>query len=135
MKSYKYYKNKYYNMKCSNYNILSQFPDIEYYIFSSPITRSCLDLADEIQEKFQVKVSPQTIGNYRKRMPRSKIMHLKEGRTRNIASLQFILDILKEQLKSIEDPKLKLKYSEEIMQIVKEIDALVDKKIEYLRGQ
>ena len=91
------------------------------------------DLADEIQEKFQVKISPQPIGNYRKQMPRSKIRHLKEGRKQNKASLQFILDILKEQLKSIEDPKLKLKYSEEIVQIVKEIGTLVDAEIEYLR--
>ena len=120
-------------MKKPSYRIIESCPDVEYYIYSASITKSSLDLADEVFEKFHILISPQTINNYRNKMPRNKIKKLREGRKENISSLQFVLDILKEQLKNVEDPTLKLKYSEEILQIVKEIELFTEQEIEYLK--
>ena len=115
------------------YNVIQELPEIEYYVNIAPITKSALDLSDEIEEKFNFKISPQTIRNYRKKMPKNKIKHLHEERTENIKSLQFLVEILKEQLKDIDDHNLKLKYIQEILGCVKEIDALSEYEIQYLK--
>jgi hypothetical protein len=115
------------------YNVVQELPEIEYYVNIAPITKSALDLAEEIKDKFNFKISPQTIRNYRKKMPKTKIRHLHEERTKNIKSLQFLVEILKEQLKDIDDSNLKLEYIQEILGCVKEINALTEYEMEYLK--
>lgn len=121
-------------MMTASYNIVQEFPEMEYYINTSSITKSALDLSDEMKEKFQVKVSPQTIRNYRKKLPSHKIKCLREEKAKNIMHLQFVVDLLKEQVGMIEDPTLKLKFSQEIIRCAEKIDSIINDEIENLRN-
>lgn len=121
-------------MISATHNIIQEFEEVEYYVNTAPITKSALDLSDEIKDKFQVKVSPQTIRNYRKKMPKIKIRHLHEDRIKIIKCLQFLVDVLKEQLESIEDSSLKLRYIQEISGCIKEMDLLIENEINYQKN-
>ena len=121
-------------MQSSTYKIIDSFPEIAAYIFSSSINTSSLDLQDEIAQKFDVKVSAQTITKWRKQLPAHKIKCLREEKAKNIMHLQFVVELLKEQVKEIEDPTLKLKFSQEIIRCVEEINSLIDEEIENLRN-
>jgi hypothetical protein len=118
-------------MLSATHNVIKEFPEAEYYISIAPITKSALDLSDEIKEKFQIKVSPQTIRNYRKRMPATLIRDLHKERSKNIESLRLLIEILNEQLKNVSEPNLKLKYVQEISRCIKEIGTLIDDSINY----
>ena len=121
-------------MNTATYRIIDSFPEVAAHIFSSSINTSSLDLQDEIAKKFDVKVSAQTITKWRKNLPSYKIKCLREERAKNILNLQFVVDLLKEQIGEIEDPTLKLKFSQEIIRCVEEINLLIDEKVEYLRN-
>lgn len=120
-------------MEYATYRIIETFPEVEYFVRTQPLSKSALDMADEIADQFNVKVSPQTIRNYRKKMPKSKIKDLHKERAKNIESLRFMVEVLKEQLKEIDEPALKLRYVQEISGCIKEIDGIIEDEIEYLR--
>lgn len=134
MKRYKYHKNKYLFVESATYRIIDSFPEVAAYIYSTSINTSSLDLQDEIAKRFDVKVSAQTISKWRKQLPAHKIKCLLEEKAENIMHLQFVVDLLKEQVKEIEDPTLKLKFSQEIFRYVEEINLLVDEEVEHLRN-
>jgi hypothetical protein len=121
-------------MLSATHNIIQEFEEVEYYVNIAPITKSALDLSDEIKEKFQVKVSPATISNYRKKMPKTKIKHLHEDRVKNIKSLQLIVKILEDQLENIVDSALKLRYIQEISNCIREMDFLIENEIKYQKN-
>ena len=121
-------------MESATYRIIDSFPEVATYIYCSSINVSSLDLKDEIARKFRVKVSAQTITKWRKQLPAHKIKCLREEKAENIAHLQFVVDLLKEQIKGIGDPMLRLKYSQEIIKCVEEINLLIDGEVEHLRN-
>ena len=121
-------------MESATYKIIDSFPEIAAYIYSSSINTSSLDLQDEIAKRFNIKVSAQTITKWRKQLPAHKIKCFREEKTKNIANLQFVVDLLKDQVGMIEDPTLKLKFSQEIIRCVEEINLLVDEEVEHLRN-
>ena len=121
-------------MESATYKIIDSFPEVAAFIFSSSINTSSLDLQDEIKKRFKVKVSAQTIAKWRKQLPTHKIKCLREKKAKNIMNLQFVVDLLKEQVGEIEDPTMKLRFSQEIIKCVDEINLLIDSEIEYLRN-
>jgi len=121
-------------MESATYRIIDSFPEVAEFICRSSVNSSSLDLQDEIKKRFKVKVSAQTIAKWRKQLPANKIKILREEKAINIMHLQFVVDLLKIQIKEIEDPTMKLKYSQEIIKCVDEINLLIDSEIEYLRN-
>jgi hypothetical protein len=121
-------------MLSATHNIIQEFEEVEYYVNTAPITKSALDLSDEIKDKFQIAVSPQTIRNYRKKMPKTRIGHLHEDRVKNIKSLQLIIKILEDQLENIVDSALKLRYIQEISNCIREMDFLIENEIKYQKN-
>ena len=121
-------------MQSATFKIIDSFPEVAAHIFSSSINTSSLDLQDEIAKKFNVKVSAQTITKWRKQLPAHKIKCLREEKAKNIMHLQFVVDLLKNQIKGIEDPTMRLKYSQEIIKYVEEINLLIGEELERLRN-
>lgn len=122
-------------IKTASYRIIESFSEVEYYIRTQPLSKSALDLADEIAKEFNVEVSPQTIRNYRKKLPSSKIKYLREERAQNIESLRFVIELLKEGLENIDnDIGMKLRYAQEITSCIKEINSIINEEIEYLKN-
>lgn len=120
-------------IETATYRIIESFPDVEYHVRTAPITQSALDLSDEIKEKFNVRVSPATISNFRKKQPKIRIKDLYKERAKNVESLRFIVEVLKENLEEIEDPALELRYLQEMVGCIKEIDMLIEDEIKYLK--
>ncbi len=121
-------------MESSTYRIIDSFPEVAAFIITSEINTSSLDLQDEIAKRYNVKVSAQTITKWRKQLPAHKIKCLREEKAKNIMNLQFVIDLLKDQIKKIEDPMMKLKYSQEIIKCVEEINLLIDEEVKHLRN-
>lgn len=121
-------------MESATYRIIDSFPEVAAYIIGSSINTSSLDLQDEIARQYNVKVSSQTITKWRKNLPSHKIKCLREEKTKNIIHLEFLIDLLKEQLKEIDDLTMKLKYSQEIIKCVEGINLLIDEEVGYLRN-
>lgn len=120
-------------MESATYRIIDSFPEVAAFIITSEINISSLDLQDEIAKRYNVKVSAQTITKWRKQLPAYKIKCLREEKAKNILNFQFVIDLLKEQVKEIEDPTMKLKYLQEIIISTEKIDAIIDDEIKYLR--
>ncbi len=121
-------------MESATYRIIDSFPEVADYIHRSSIKISSLDLQDEIARIYDVKVSAQTITKWRKQLPSHKIKVLREEKAKNILGLKFVIDLLKEEIKKIEDPNLKLKCSQEIVRSIEKIDLIIDDEIEYLKN-
>ncbi|MFA6371720.1 MAG: hypothetical protein WCW68_03760 [Methanothrix sp.] len=121
-------------MESATYRIVDSFPLVADFILRSSINTSSLDLKDEIARIYGVKVSAQTITKWRKQLPAHKVKCLREEKSKNILNLQFVIDLLKEQVKEIEDPMMKLKYSQEIIKCVEEINLLIDEEVKDLRN-
>lgn len=121
-------------MESATYRIIDSFPEVAAFIITSEINTSSLDLQDEILKRYDVKVSAQTITKWLKQLPAHKIKCLREEKAQNIMHLQFVVNLLKSQIKDIEDPTLKLKYSQEIIKCVEEINLLLDGEVELLRN-
>lgn len=121
-------------MESSTYRIIDSFPEVAAFIITSEINTSSLDLQDEIAKRYDVKVSAQTITKWRKQLPAHKIKCLREEKAKNLLNLQFVVDLLKEQVKEIEDPTIKLKYSQEIIKCVDGINLLIDDEVKDLRN-
>ena len=120
-------------MESATYRIIDSFPEVADYIYRSSINTSSLDLQDDIARIYNVKVSAQTITKWRKQLPNHKIKVLREEKAKNILNLQFVIDLLREQIKKIEDPNLKLKCSQQIIEAIEKIDSIIDDEIKYLR--
>lgn len=121
-------------MESATYKIIDSFPEVAAYVYMSSANTSSLDLQDEIARKYNVKVSAQTISKWRKQLPSHKIKCLRKEKAENIIHLQFVVDLLKEKVEEIEDQMTKLKYSQEIIRTVEEINSIIDEEIGYLRN-
>ena len=113
-------------MESATYRIIDSFPEVADYIYRSSINASSLDLKDEIARIYGVKVSAQTITKWRKQLPNHKIKVLREEKAKIILNLHFVIDLLREQIKEIEDHTLKLKYSQEILRCTEKINMIID---------
>lgn len=120
-----------------NYNIIQNNEDIAFFIYSSPIAMSNLDLSDRISEEFGIQINHATIGRFRKNLPRMKIRKLQEGRQEDILVLKFLIDSLKEQLSKLSEDQadLKLEFAQLVLSCVKESDRLTSEEINWLRDK
>lgn len=117
-----------------HYSFIDYSEDLAFFIKMQPLEKSASRVAEEVFKKFGFKISPQTITNYRKKLPENIIKSLHNEKNKNIEDIKFVIEILKEEVKVIDDPCLKLKYLQEIFRYVKEINKIIETEIKFQRS-
>jgi hypothetical protein len=115
----------------SNYNIIANNAEIAYFINDSPINVSNLELSDQIEIKWGLRINHATIARFRKILPKMKVNQLQKERFEHISVLKFLIDSLKEQMSKLSDDQVdaKLEIVREILSCIKECNKLINDEI------